>query len=44
MIEIKKLLAKRWKELRDLRLEALRSSPLAFGSSFDEEKPFKANE
>jgi ribosomal protein S18 acetylase RimI-like enzyme len=44
MIEIKKLPAKRWKELRDLRLEALLNSPLAFGSSFDEEKLFKANE
>lgn len=44
MIEIKKLPAKRWKELCDLRLEALRNSPLTFGSSFDEEKLFKADE
>ena len=44
MIEIKKLPAERWRELRDMRLEALHNSPLAFGSSFDEEKLFKANE
>ena len=44
MIEIKKLPAKRWKELRDLRLEVLLNSPLAFGSSIDEEKLYKANE
>ncbi|MEJ2492903.1 MAG: hypothetical protein P8Y79_01085 [Ignavibacteriaceae bacterium] len=44
MIEIKKLSAKRWRDLRDLRLEALLNSPTAFGSSAEEEKLFKANE
>ncbi len=38
MIEIKKLPASRWKDYRDLRLEALRSDPPAFGSSYDEEE------
>ena len=38
MIVIKKLEEDRWKEYRDLRLEALKREPTAFGSSYDEEK------
>lgn len=36
MVEIRKLPADRWKDLRDLRLEALKSEPSAYGSSFEE--------
>ena len=44
MIEIKKLSPKRWECLRDLRLEALQSDPLAFASSYKEEKLLKPEE
>ncbi len=37
MIEIRELPADRWKDYRDLRLEALRKEPTAFGSSPEEE-------
>lgn len=37
MIEITKLSPNQWGLYRDLRLEALRSDPIAFGSSFEEE-------
>jgi ribosomal protein S18 acetylase RimI-like enzyme len=37
MIEIKKLPGERWKECRDLRLEALKNEPFAFASSYEEE-------
>ena len=37
MIIIKKLLADRWEDYRDLRLEALKQDPNAFGSSYEEE-------
>ncbi len=37
MIEIKKLPDDRWKDYRDLRLEALMSDPTAFGGSYEEE-------
>ena len=37
MVEIRKLPANRWREYRRLRLEALKQSPLAFGSAFEEE-------
>lgn len=36
-IEIKKLAPDRWNDLKKLRLEALKSEPIAFGSSFEEE-------
>jgi ribosomal protein S18 acetylase RimI-like enzyme len=36
-IEIKKLAPARWDDLKKLRLEALKSEPTAFGSSFEEE-------
>jgi ribosomal protein S18 acetylase RimI-like enzyme len=36
-IEIKKLPPDRWKDLKKLRLEALKSEPIAFGSSYEEE-------
>jgi GNAT superfamily N-acetyltransferase len=38
MIEIKKLDADRWQDFRDLRLEALKSEPIAFSSSYEEEQ------
>ena len=38
MIEIKKLSANRWKEYKNLRLEALREDATAFGSSYEEER------
>ncbi len=44
MIEVKKLHSRRWKEYRDLRLEALKSDPIAFSSSFEEEKIFSDEE
>jgi RimJ/RimL family protein N-acetyltransferase len=37
LIRIGRLPADRWEDYRDLRLEALRSDPSAFGSSFEEE-------
>ena len=37
MIKIKKLPANRWKEYKNLRLEALRKDATAFGSSYEEE-------
>ena len=37
MVEIKKLPSNRWKDYRDLRLEALKNDPIAFGSSYEEE-------
>ena len=44
MIEVKKLPPDRWKDYRDLRLEALKSDPLAFGSSYEEEKDLAEDE
>lgn len=38
MIEILEFSSNRWEACRDLRLEALREEPLAFGSSYEEEK------
>lgn len=38
MVVIKKLEEDRWAESRDLRLDALRKEPIAFGSSYEEEK------
>ena len=38
MIEIKKLNEDRWQDFRDLRLEALKSDPIAFSSSHEEEQ------
>lgn len=35
---IRRLPQSRWKEYKELRLEALRSDPIAFGSSYEEEK------
>jgi ribosomal protein S18 acetylase RimI-like enzyme len=37
LIEIRKLPADRWKDYKDLRLEALRNDPSAFSSSSEEE-------
>lgn len=44
MIVIRKLDEDRWKEYRDLRLEALNKEPIAFGSSFDEDKNISEEE
>jgi RimJ/RimL family protein N-acetyltransferase len=44
MIVVKKLEEDRWKEYRDLRLEALIKEPIAFGSSYDEEKNLSEEE
>lgn len=44
MIEIRKLHPERWKDFQDLRLEALQSDPLAFSSSYDEEKLLTTDE
>lgn len=44
MIEIKKLPPSRWKDFRDLRLEALQTDPLAFASSYEEEKNLTQDE
>lgn len=41
MIEIRKLPADRWRDYRDLRLEALRREPSAYGSSSEEAKRLK---
>jgi ribosomal protein S18 acetylase RimI-like enzyme len=38
MIEIKIISEERWKDYRDLRLEALKKEPLAFSSSYEESK------
>ena len=40
MIKIEKLGADRWQDYRDLRLEALQSEPLAYASSYEEEKSY----
>jgi ribosomal protein S18 acetylase RimI-like enzyme len=40
MIEVKVLPLERWQEVRDLRLEALRIDPAAFGSSVEDEENF----
>ena len=44
MIVVKKLKEDRWKEYRNLLLEALNKEPTAFGSSYDEEKNLSENE
>ncbi|MFX0132917.1 MAG: GNAT family N-acetyltransferase [Candidatus Hodarchaeota archaeon] len=44
MFEVKKLSSERWKEYRDLRLEALKSDPIAFSSSYEEEKNITEDE
>jgi ribosomal protein S18 acetylase RimI-like enzyme len=39
-LEIRPMRADEWRELRRLRLEALRDSPLAFGSTYEREAAF----
>lgn len=39
-VEVRRLRATEWRELRDLRLEALRDAPLAFGSTYERESAF----
>ena len=43
-IKIVKLPASKWKEYRKLRLEGLQKDPIAFGSSFEEEKMLSEEE
>ncbi len=38
MIEVKALPPERWGETRELRLQALKTDPIAFGSSYEEEE------
>lgn len=40
MVKIRKLPADKWREYRDLRLEALKSDPSAFDDSFEEAEAF----
>jgi len=44
MIEIKKLPTNRWKDYRELRIEALKSDPAAFSSSHVEEQKLSITE
>lgn len=44
MAQIKKLPTSRWKDYRKLRLESLQKDPLAFGSSYKEEKKLTETE
>jgi ribosomal protein S18 acetylase RimI-like enzyme len=38
MIEVKTLPPERWREARELRLQALKTDPISFGSSYEEEE------
>lgn len=40
MVEIMKLSSDRWQDYKKLRLEALKTEPIAFGSSYEEEIRF----
>jgi ribosomal protein S18 acetylase RimI-like enzyme len=44
MIEVKRLPEDRWREFRDLRFEALTRDPLAFGSSYEEDRALSEEE
>ena len=44
MIQIRKLSPDKWKEYRNLRLEALKKDPSSFGSSYDKEKKLSPSE
>ena len=44
LVEIRKLPDDRWKDYRDLRLEALKNDPSAFGSSLEEEEMLTEDE
>ena len=44
MIEYKKLPTKRWKEFKDIRLEALKHDWIAFGVAYDDEMNFSEKE
>ncbi len=43
-LSIKKIHPERWKEFKELRLEALKNDSIAFGSSYREEVKFKDKE
>ena len=40
MIEVKTLPPERWREAMELRLQGLKTDPIAFGSSYEEEENF----
>jgi len=40
MVTLTRLDESRWHDYRDLRLEALKEEPLAFGSAYEEELPY----
>ena len=44
VFKIDNLPSSRWKECRNLRLEALQAVPIAFGSSYEEERSLSENE
>jgi RimJ/RimL family protein N-acetyltransferase len=44
MIEVRRLPPESWKEVRDLRLRALKTDPMAFGSSYEEEEKLPEEE
>jgi ribosomal protein S18 acetylase RimI-like enzyme len=44
MIEVKSLPPERWREARELRLQGLKTDPVAFGSSYEEEENFTEDE
>ena len=44
LISITSLPEERWKECRDLRLQALQKDPIAFSSSYEEEKDLSEHE
>jgi ribosomal protein S18 acetylase RimI-like enzyme len=44
LVEIRRLPVGRWRDFRDLRLEALKSDPTAYGSSFEEEETLAEGE
>jgi ribosomal protein S18 acetylase RimI-like enzyme len=44
MVTVTRLDESRWQDYRDLRLEALKEEPLAYGSSYEEELPLSEAE
>jgi ribosomal protein S18 acetylase RimI-like enzyme len=44
MIDVRTLQPERWREARELRLQALQTDPIAFGSAYEEEENFPEEE
>ena len=44
MVEVKTLPPRRWREAKEIRLRALKTVPLAFGSSYEEEEKLSSAE